>query len=237
MPMQWKIMTFNIQHGFDYIKKDSINLAQVANAIRAEAPDLVLLNEVRGDGIAEDYTDQTGTLAALLGWHGYFAQAFDVPNGGPYGNAVLSPHPFTAETIPIPTPSEKGCEPRCIVRAAFETDAGAFVVFGSHFGLSMAEQQNAVQTVCRCIDAEAHPYVVMGDFNAVPQDAVLAPLFARMQDTAAVFADPDARSFPSDHPTIKIDYIFAHRSLSVKWAEILPIAVSDHRPYAAEIAW
>ncbi|MCI8386857.1 MAG: hypothetical protein HFE63_00120 [Clostridiales bacterium] len=237
--MQWKVMTFNIQHGWNYARKDKIDLVSVADTVRDVAPDVVVFQEVRGDGQASDYTNQTEELAKLLGWNSYFAKALDVPNCGPYGNAILSPHKFEAETIAIPTPTVKNiyCEPRCILRAVFTTLDGDLVVYGSHFGLCEQEQANAVETVLSLTSNDTRPYVLMGDFNAEPDAPVLAPLYENMNDSAEKFTDISAKSFPSDVPDIKIDYIFTSKNMIVKEAEILPLVVSDHRPYIAIVEW
>jgi endonuclease/exonuclease/phosphatase family metal-dependent hydrolase len=55
-----------------------------------------------------------------------------------------------------------------------------------------------------------------------------------MIDTADYF-EKDLKSFPSDDPKWKIDYMFISRDLAVKEADIPAITVSDHCPYTAEI--
>lgn len=238
--MEWKVMTYNIQHGLDYLTGARIDLGQIADVIRAEAPDVVVLNEVRGDGEAADYTDQTGTLAKLLGWNAYFGKAFDVPHGGPYGNAILSPHPFTAYTLPVPPVEEEKrnrfYEPRCVIRAEFRTGDGVFAVFGSHFGLTLPEKENAVAAVCGMTDMEAGPFVFMGDLNMTPDDPILAPIFERLHDSAEAFECPKC-SHPSDDPKIKIDYIFASDRVTVLAADIPAVTASDHRPHTARISF
>jgi endonuclease/exonuclease/phosphatase family metal-dependent hydrolase len=42
-------------------------------------------------------------------------------------------------------------------------------------------------------------------------------------------------SFPSDIPTVKIDYIFVSKDLLVSGADIPEIISSDHRPHVAII--
>ena len=76
----------------------------------------------------------------------------------------------------------------------------------------------------------------MGDFNVKPDNPVLAPLRERMTDLATAFDAPKF-SFPSDKPTVKIDYIFASRDLGIVSSDIPGIVASDHRPHTAEIAF
>jgi endonuclease/exonuclease/phosphatase family metal-dependent hydrolase len=68
-----------------------------------------------------------------------------------------------------------------------------------------------------------------------PNNPILTPIYERMTDCATAFIDKDVKSFPSDNPTIKIDYIFVSRDVKVKSASIPVIVASDHRPHVAEI--
>ncbi|MBO7218174.1 MAG: hypothetical protein J6V50_05680, partial [Clostridia bacterium] len=56
---------------------------------------------------------------------------------------------------------------------------------------------------------------------------------ARMFDTASLIKE-DLKSFPSDKPEIKIDYILT-KGLKVFSADIPQICAADHCPYIAEI--
>ena len=120
-------------------------------------------------------------------------------------------------------------EPRCVLKATLQ---GGITVLVAHFGLNPDEQASAVNTVLthltdtRCI--------LMGDFNTQPDDAVLAPIRARMTDAADSFSQP-LLSYPSDKPHCKIDYIFVSRDIRVVTADIPAAVASDHRPHTAEI--
>ena len=100
--MEFRVMTYNIQHGLDYNRQlagntglsHEIDLTQIAGVIRSLNPDVVGLNEVRGLGPQWDYTAQAETLAAMLGWHCYFAPAIWFEGEYPYGNAILSRRPL-----------------------------------------------------------------------------------------------------------------------------------------------
>ena len=55
-----------------------------------------------------------------------------------------------------------------------------------------------------------------------------------MNDTGALLP-PGAKSFPSEAPTEKIDYIFATREFHAERADIPQIVASDHCPYVADL--
>jgi len=122
--MQFKIMTFNIQHGIDHLRRQAlpkpdyrllsenqkrlaaaaymeeidrklIDLSKVAGGIRLADPLFCGLNEVRDTSAHPAYTDQAGTIAAEAGMpYHYFAKAIDLFEQGPYGNALVSSCPI-----------------------------------------------------------------------------------------------------------------------------------------------
>jgi len=243
--MELRFMSYNIQHGIDYLRQrellqkgqgdlEAIDLPLMAEVIRRAGADIVGLNEIRGRGSTPYYTDQAEQLAALLGYHCYFAQAITFPEG-PYGNAILSRFPLrAAQTIPIPDPAVKDedayYETRCVLRARF-AQAGGFTVLVSHFGLAKAEARSAVETVLGLVRQEQGPVILMGDFNLEPDSPILAPLMGEMEDTAKLFPCP-LLSFPSDQPQTKIDYILVKSAQALE-ADIPPAVASDHRPHTA----
>jgi endonuclease/exonuclease/phosphatase family metal-dependent hydrolase len=115
-----------------------------------------------------------------------------------------------------------------------EINGKTLVVFGSHFGLSAGEQEYAVEITSALLDAEEKPHVFMGDLNMEPNDPILAPIFARMKDTAVVMKEQKL-SQVSDNPTVKIDYVFASEGIRVIDADIPESLISDHRPHWAVI--
>ena len=233
-----KIMSFNTQHCRNYITR-RIDYRIMADAIIRCGADIVGLNEMRGEGEAAGYDRQTDILSELTGLeHYYFAEAIQVNGPNPYGNALLSRIPIVhAETILVPDPDEKTrtgdmCyETRCLLKAKLQSGLTVLVI---HFGLNPDEQENAVRTAMAHIEDER--CILMGDFNVEPEDAVLAPIRARMKDAAAQFGGPRL-SFPSDVPDRKIDYIFVSPDIEVTAADIPPVVASDHRPHTAEIVY
>lgn len=229
-----KLMTFNTQHCLNYLKR-TIDFDVMADAILSTGADVVGLNEMRGAGVDPEYTAQVEALAEKTGMpYFYFARAIDVPNGGPYGNGILSRIPILkAETVTVPDPPRREgayYETRCVLRA---TLAGGVTVLVTHFGLYPEEQENAVRTVTGLLAKEK--CVLMGDFNVTPENPLLAPIRERMRDTADLFTEPRL-SFPSDAPKHKIDYIFTSPDVTVTEADIPAIIASDHRPHTATVS-
>ena len=229
-----KVMSFNTQHCLNYIER-KIDFEIMAKTILDCGADVVGLNEMRGLGPDPEYAEQIEKLAKLTEMkYFYFAKAIDVPKKGPYGNAILSKIPIVnVKTVLIPDPERKAYsdhyETRCILRA--ELESGVTVLI-THFGLNLDEQENAVETVIKTMTKKR--CILMGDFNVVPEVPVLAPIKAKMKDTAEAFDMPKL-SFPSDNPTKKIDYIFVSKDIEVEDADIPSIVASDHRPHIATL--
>ncbi|MBQ4338304.1 MAG: endonuclease/exonuclease/phosphatase family protein [Clostridia bacterium] len=234
--MKINLMSFNTLHCENY-KTRKIDFDLMAKTIKESGADVVALNEIRGRGKREDYQEQTEILAKLLGFpHFYFAQAILVDGCNPYGNALISRYPIkNAQTIRIPDPLIKigrfNFETRCILKAEIVAGSG-FTVMVTHFGLNKSEQKNAVETVLKNLPDKK--CVLMGDFNATPENPVLAPIKSKLFDTAEVFSNTKF-SFPSDKPDKKIDYIFTSRDVKVIKADLIQVIASDHLPHTAQI--
>lgn len=230
------ILTYNTQHCMNFLSK-KIDIPGLAETIRTFDADIVGLNEMRMEGEHPEYTDQVPELARLAGYpYWYFAKALDVRGPNPYGNGFMSRYPILfAETIPVPDPTDKEegrwFETRCLLHAKLDVPGG-LDVFVIHFGLNPSEQVNAVETVIANLTQSRA--VLMGDFNVSPGDPVLNPIRSRMFDTAAHFPQP-LLSYPSDKPTVKIDYIFHTPDLTSTFADIPALLNSDHRPYIAKL--
>lgn len=238
-----RIMTFNIQHAYDYQNK-IVDINLFIKKIKEYGADIYGLNEVRGEGPLEDYTDQTNTIADGIGYNSYFGEAIKVGGTSPYGNAIVADIPFkSVETLRIPDSEETDeinrdgepvhYESRIIIKAIFENNGKDFCVLVTHMGLAISERKNAVATLCNLIDEIEIPIILMGDFNSTPDDEILIPLFERLNDTNSVSSNPDAPTYASYNPEIKIDYIL-YRGLKCTYAQTVEEIVSDHFPIIAE---
>lgn len=238
-----RIMTFNIQHALDY-KNQKIDIDLFIRKIKQYGADICGLNEVRGEGPVEGYTDQTNAIADGLNNNRYFGEAIKVKGTSPYGNAVVtSYHIKSSETILIPEPSEEYkyddygdaiyYERRCVIKAVVDADGKDLCILVCHMGLSDIERKNAVATLCGIIDNIEIPLVLMGDFNTTPDDEVLQPLYECLSDTNEKSVNPSVATYPSYSPEIKIDYIF-YRGLDCVRAQTVEEIISDHYPIIAD---
>ena len=232
-----KVMTFNIQHALDFQKR-IIDTDLFVRAISEHGADVCGLNEVRGSGPIEGYTDQTPAIGNGLGFHHYFGEAIKVGGTSPYGNAIVSRFPFkSVETISIPDPDDKSegghFETRCVVKAIIDCEGKDVCFLVCHMGLNLSERLNAVKTICNLIDSCDLPVILMGDFNTLPDAPELQPLRDRMNDTTDLDTVPGAHTFPSDVPRIKIDYIF-YRGIECVSTTTINAIYADHLPILAQ---
>ncbi len=229
-----KIMSFNTQHCKNYVEQ-KIDFEIMADAIRQINPDIVGLQEMRGQGASPEYADQVKILSERSGMnHYYFAEAIRFQGINPYGNGLLSKfHLLQTETIPIPDPNprkyNKLYETRCLLKAVLQD---GITILNCHFGLNPDEAENAVQTVLKHLPNQR--CVLMGDFNLRPENPLLNPIREKMNDVSEKFKEP-LLSFPSDNPNRKIDYIFVTPDVEVLQADIPAIVASDHRPHTAVV--
>lgn len=232
-----KVMTFNIQHGRNFLT-GKIDLSAMANEIKKCGGQIVCMNEVYGKGPGQAFVGQPHVIAEELGYRGYFAKAIWLHRSGPYGNGFVSAFPVRkARTVRVPTVPRNHpgyFEDRCAFCAQISTDEGMLTFIGCHFGLQVEEQIECVKTVCSLIDASPYPVVLAGDFNVEPDDKVLLPIRERLKDTADL-PGGNALTFPSDKPIKKIDYIFVSNGIRVESVTVPGDIVSDHLPIVAEI--
>lgn len=229
-----KLMSFNTQHCLNYLEQ-KVDYEIMARAIEECGADIVGLNEMFDEAEGAKFGAQTARLSELTSLKNhFFAKAID-DFEGPYGNGLLTKYKIeSAESIIIPDPCPREYpggfyETRCLLKARLE---GGLTVLITHLGLNPDEQRNAVKTVLEHIENEK--CILMGDFNIEPHNELLLPIREKMIDTGAHFS-PDKKSWPSDKPKVKIDYIFISHDLELVSADIPELVASDHRPHIAEI--
>ena len=231
--MKLKVMTYNIASG-NNLAKDR-NLAHAAEIINRVQPDFVTVNEVcKNTSYAPQH--QADVLGSLTGYYPIFGRSIDIA-GGEYGNAFLTRRPLAeSEVIHIPdrrNEEQNYYEHRTLLRAVIDVDGRKITVFSTHFGLAKVEQESAVETALAAIGREVNPVLLMGDLNMQPDDPILQPLLDALHDTAG--RKDDIKTFRSDEPTIKIDYILHSEEFKTISLSSMDTQNSDHRPLFAEL--
>ena len=248
--MKLKLMTYNIAATRDFGKGTGkpfeYSVAKYAQMLQEQNPDICGLPEVDYMLVRSGRLQTTRALGALLGYEDAFAPAVTWLFGGKpgnYGNGFLSKHHIKDVRIcPIPDPVTRDedvyYETRVILNALVDFDGTDVDVFVSHFGLAKAERANAVKILAELIKDSSHPVIVMGDFNAQPDDPVLDPIRGLLSDTFDVYPDKNAKTYPTNPefgPDQKIDYIFVSKEFRTESVEIIDRQLSDHKAYIANV--
>ena len=224
-----KIVSFNIQHGKNYITKE-VDLEGLASFISRIDADIYVINEIFGGPIDSMFGDQVATLQKLTGLYTYFGKAIEIPKGN-YGNAILAKHPIISpHTFKIEDPvifdEDVFYESRVITKAQIN----GLTVFATHLGLAKKERENGIKLLCELIKDEKN-FVILGDFNMSWDDQLFDPLRPFVVNTL----DDSYKTFPSDNPQVKIDYIFTSKDKTFTKADRINKIVSDHLPIYIEM--
>lgn len=239
--LQLRVMTYNIQSG-------SGNLAGTADAIRAQQPDLVALQEVDVHWSARSgFADQAAVLAESLGMQFRFARIYQFPGADAaappreYGVALLSRYPIVAFTNHILTRLSTQAEgvPAAplpgFLEATVDVRGRRIRVYNTHldFRHDPAVRRQQVAETLAIIGQPVMPTLMFGDFNARPDAPELQPLLARLHDSWNESSDPGL-TYPSSVPRTRIDYVLASRGFRVRSATVPATHASDHRPVVVE---
>ncbi|CAM3702819.1 Endonuclease/Exonuclease/phosphatase family protein [Pseudomonas reidholzensis] len=204
-----KVMTWNIQHlaGKRYVfwndpgkggdtrataEDLAFNLDEVARVIRAEQPDLVLLQELDKDAKASDYQDQLALLRErLVDLYPCSTEAFEwkagfVPDRHIVGSvgrtlATLSRYPIAkAERLQLPNTATNAltrlleAQPAMLVSYLPLADGSRLAVVNTRLsayrpGSDIQRRQMAhVTKVLDRLESQGTPWLIGGDFNLLP---------------------------------------------------------------------
>ncbi len=231
-----RVMTYNVRMGFDVDGR--FRAEDLANVIRRERPDIVVLNEVdRGWALTGGH-DVLAIMAQQLRMHAVFGPAADPI----WGNAVLSRFPMTeVEVAPLPT--EDTAMERSALSVTVDLGAGETLgVIATH--LSHRDDESDIRDEQVAIIAEMAaeqllqeiPVAILGDLNATPGADELEGL-ANFVDAVALAAPDgaDLGTFPSGAPTEQIDHVLISRGFSATDLSIPATTLSDHRGVAVTL--
>ena len=237
-----RVMTYNIRSG-------NGNLAGTVEAIRAQSPDIVGLQEVDVHWAARsNFVDQATALGEALQMQVRFARIYQLAGTQPgdppreFGVALLSRFPVldwtnhiitrlsTQEQSPEPVPLPGFLEAKVDVRGT------AMRVFDTHLDYRAdprVRQQQVTDMLAYIGDASA-PTLLFGDLNAPPDAPEIQPLLERLHDTWPRSVGPGLTD-PADVPQKRIDYVLVSSHFRVRSATVPVALASDHRPVVVDL--
>lgn len=246
-----RVATYNIAAGAGV---GGFDLDATAATLRALDADIIGLQEVDVHWSARsEWRDLATELAEKLDMRVFFGPIYslDPPEPGTprreFGVAILSRYPILRATnheitrlstqVPDPVPEPAPGFPEVLVNAK-----GALIrVYVTHLDYRGDPTVRTMQVADMLrIMAENDPrptsQVLVGDFNAPPDAAELAPLWAALDDAWAVANGPDGGlTYPADEPVRRIDYITTSRDIRVQSVDVVESLASDHRPVVADL--
>ncbi len=228
-----RVVSYNIKHGRG--NDDVVNLERTAGVLRALSPDIVGLQEVDDLATRSGGVPQAAHLGRALGLHDAFGRFMDF-QGGAYGMAILTRYPIVStHSVRLPD----GNEPRVALAVEVELPgARRLTIVNVHFdwvrddGFRFAQ----AEALTRYLDALRTPYILLGDFNDVPESRTLGLFRARA--TEAAKPANDRFTFSSTAPAREIDFIFFAPKDAFVAQQVRVIdepLVSDHRPVVATL--
>ena len=232
-PITLRILSYNIRTGIGMDNKH--DLARTAAFIKSQNPDLVALSEVDDRTRRSGGINQAMRLGELTGLHAIFGKAMPY-NGGYYGEAILSKHPFQ-EILVHPLPAATNHEPRALVEVQVQIGAsGPLVTFyGTHLDHQARDERvKQVAVIQQVATNRMDRFTFLaGDFNDEPGTTPITELLRWWRNAGP---DDAQLTWPADKPQERIDFIFyrQHPRLKVVRSEVLnePV-ISDHRPVLA----
>jgi endonuclease/exonuclease/phosphatase family metal-dependent hydrolase len=234
-----RILSYNIHKGIGNDRRYRIQ--RVIDVIRAEAPDIVCLQEVDRGVARSRYDDQPRVLASALGFpHALYQLNVRLRRGG-YGNLILTRFPIReSHQISLRLRTKK---PRGAQLATLDADGRPLHLVHWHLGLAEAERHWQMNHLLghRCFRGAHHlPTVMIGDSNDWRNTLASGDL--GREGFSLVTSPPSRfRSFPSYLAVGSLDKAFVRGGVRAVHARVantrLARRASDHLPLVVDLAW
>lgn len=264
MPARAKIITYNIAHGRGLAGKNrdikskqevEARLDEIAEFLRNENPDIVVLNEV---DVSANWSYRVDFMARLSGRSGLTNYAY----GLTYHVKLPFCHVVTANGLLSRFPITRGRNHRLgssrtllyatlggkrLLETQLEVGGQIVTVFAVHLeAYNVARRQAQMAALIELCRAQTGPFLLVGDFNAVPLGHPRAGVTNTGESTIddllatglvhTVLPEKGATqgfTFRSDKPDRTLDYVFASRHFRFTHYEVVAVLHSDHRPVIA----
>ena len=251
-----RLRTSNWNGGSNNKKK--IRIKEIAQLLRDQQLDIVVLNEVDFSSFWNGHINQAEFIAKEAGYP-YRVEQRNVDVAIPFvslrfGNAILSKYPISnAVFLDFPHPSAfeevmYGGLKKGVAATVTLPDGSQIQVVAVHLSLEgEAFRVSSVRKILQLQQQSALPMVAMGDFNSTAADLpyyhtapdgqnCIDTLLANPQLTTILPkqpANPKDFTFPSESPIKAIDWIFISPDWQMKEKTVISTDLSDHLPVTA----
>ena len=103
----------------------------------------------------------------------------------------------------------------------------------AHFSLDPDSRLTSIRLINETMKSENKPILITGDFNMEPDSKE----FKAMKQTWRLLSDPTLETYPSDHPRLRLDYIFGDlkHEFRIINDQVIDIQSSDHLPIYIDV--
>lgn len=231
-----RLLSWNIHKGIGG-RDRRYRIERIVEAIEAENPDLVCLQEVDRLVRRSSHDDQPRLFARRFLFHAAFQSNVTV-GSGTYGNLVLSRFPVASRhrlSLRLGTKKPRGAQMLVV-----ESPEGPLHLVHTHLGLGERERRWQVDRLLAhplFRSGADHPTLIVGDFNDW-RDALHAGTLAA-EGFRQVTSPPSAfRSFPAWLPLGSLDKAFTRGPVEVRRARVVRTRLtrdaSDHLPLVVD---
>lgn len=236
------ILTWNI-----WYKEDPKNILEL---LKSTDWDICCLQEVMR-GFHPEIDDVAAYLMDSLKAQGHFEVAqCHRDKGWSQGNLILSKLPIANTFSHFVQDQSVEAEPsfsdegRVVVGIELENTLKILTTHMSYTKRFEETEKRNVESkkLLAYLEATKRPFVVCGDFNAVPTSALVQELTKKYQNLSPDFALPTWTTKPFSHDgfevgalSYRLDYIFGSREVTPISSHIMQTEYSDHLPVVARI--
>lgn len=211
-----QLLSFNIHKGYS-LHNQRYMLDQLRDALHLLSPDVVLLQEIKGQHPRQQMTAGADPLASQFEfladelWPHYAYGRNSVHDDGDHGNAILSKYPiFQQRNLDIST---NPIERRGLLHAVAELPDGRDMhLLCTHLNLRERGRAKQIRMISDYLSVEIprqSPVVLAGDFNDWRQN--ICRFVGRkmgMVDLHHSLNGSRAKTFPSFRPMLRLDRIY-----------------------------
>ena len=257
-----KLMTYNIHYGNNIYNEYNIEL--ISKVIKDSEAELICLQEVDNNwGQRSHYENLIEIISKKTGYDYFYAPIYDKPSqkGSSYpkeqfGVGILSKYKIIkSQNYNIsrwstqkedPQPGDKNFPPKKggFGNILIDINGKIISIYNTHLdyrlnpppGYEKSIREIQVKEMLEIINQNNYPIILMGDMNTdTSSKEVFEPLFEYFNDAWSLGSKDKGFSFPSDNPSVRIDYILISKDISVKNAYLIYTTVSDHLPVVIDV--
>ena len=243
-----KVATFNLAHGRGVSFHQTLvageefhqNIANMAELLRREKPDIVALQEADAKSSWSGNFDHVGTLSIegelphfYSGEHAH-SEFFNLQ----YGTALISRMPLShksSESFDKSFWDTKGFVVATAQIPSFDMEVDIVSVHLDFMSEETRHEQ--IMDMVRALKDRGRPLVIMGDLNCDWEEMgkSCVALLQKKLDVHPFNPSAQAPTYPSDEPKHRIDWILISSELRFKSYQTLPDQLSDHLGVIAEV--